>query len=217
MTLNDILKQQNLTDAQIEAILKAMKDNKVYTAGAENLDIRYGKLRQDFDALTAQHGESVKLIEQLRRDSKGSETLQKSVADYQAQIAAMQAQRDQDRLSYALRLALMGGKALDVDYLTYKVLEKHPEWKEHPENALDESGRIKGADDLMAGLKTQFPQQFEGAASSARTVEAQRLPDQQDNRGGVTRSDVLKKPYAERARLFEENPDAYRAAMHSEQ
>lgn len=212
MTLNDILKQQGLTDDQISAISKAMKDNKIYTAGEENLDIRYGKLKQDYDALNTQHGESTKLIEQLQKDNKGNAALQQSVTEYQTQIAAMQAQRDRDRLDYALKLALMGDKALDTDYLAFKAMEKHPEWAEHPENALDESGKIKGVDDLMAGLKTQFPQQFE-STTTARTVDVQRLPDQQDNRGGVTRADVLKKSYAERAKLFEENPDAYKAAM----
>ena len=212
MTLNDILKQQGLTDDQISAISKAMKDNKVFTAGEENLDIRYGKLKQDYDALNTQHSESTKLIEQLQKDNKGNAALQQSVTDYQTQIAALQAQRDRERLDYALKLALMGDKALDTDYLAFKALEKHPEWKEHPENALDESGRLKGADDLLAGLKTQFPQQFE-SATNTRTVEVQRLPDQQDNRGGVTRSDVLKMSYAERTKLYEENPEAYKAAM----
>lgn len=212
MTLNDILKQQGLTDDQISAISKAMKDNKVFTAGEENLDIRYGKLKQDYDALNTQHGESTKLIEQLQKDNKGNAALQQSVTDYQTQIAALQAQRDRERLDYALKLALMSDKALDTDYLAFKALEKHPEWKEHPENALDEAGKLKGADDLLAGLKTQFPQQFE-TTTTTRTVEVQRLPDQQDNRGGVTRSDVLKMSYAERTKLYEDNPDAYKAAM----
>ena len=35
MKLNDILKQQGLTDDQISAISKAMKDNKVFTAGED--------------------------------------------------------------------------------------------------------------------------------------------------------------------------------------
>lgn len=212
MTLNDILKQQNLTDEQIEAITKAMKDGKIYTASEENLDIRYGKLKQDFDNLTAQHGESTKLIEQLQKDNKGNAALQQSVTSYQQQMAAMQAQMARDRLEYALKLALTEDRALDVEYLTYKAMEDHPEWKEHPENALDESGKIKGVDDLRAGLKTRFPQQYE-AMAQGRKVEAQRLPDQRENRPGVTRSDVLKMSYSDRTKLYEENPDAYKAAM----
>ena len=46
MTLQELLKAQNLTDEQVKGILDAMKQNKIYTASEENLDVRYGK----FDA-----------------------------------------------------------------------------------------------------------------------------------------------------------------------
>lgn len=212
MTLQEILKAKGLSDEDVEAIIGEMKQNKIFTASEENLDIRYGKLKQDHDNLAAQHGESTKLIEQLQKDNKGNEALQKSVQDYQTQMEAMQAQMAQDKLGYALRLALMTDKALDPDYLVYKAMEKHPEWKDNPEAALDENGKVKGVDDLVAGLKTQFPAQFE-TAETKRTVEPQKLPPSDNNRGGYTRSEILKKPYAERQRLYADNPEAYKEAM----
>lgn len=211
--LTDILQAQGLSEDQINNISKAMKDGKVYIAGEENLDVRYGKAKQDLAAALERETESTKLIEQLQKDNKGNEALQKSMSDYQARIATIEAQRNQERLTYAIKLALMGEKALDVEYLAYKAMEKHPEWKEHPEDALDESGKVKGVDDLLAGLKTQHPTQFESVVSQ-RQVEPQRLPDQQgDPQRGVTRSDILKKSYADRAKLYADNPDAYNAAM----
>lgn len=45
MTLQELLKAQNLTDEQVKGILDAMKENKIYTASEENLDVRYGKLK----------------------------------------------------------------------------------------------------------------------------------------------------------------------------
>lgn len=182
MTLQEILKAKGLTDEQITEIADDMKQHKIFTAGEENLDIRYGKLKQDHENLTAQYGESTKLIEQLQKDNKGNADLQKSVTDFQSQVAAMQAQMAQERLDYALKLALMGEKAADVDYLTYKAREKHPEWKEHPENALDESGKIKGIDDLVAGLKTQHPMQFEASAPNAKHIDPQPLPKGDDRK-----------------------------------
>ena len=176
MTLTEILQQQGLTEEQIAAITKAMKDGKIYTTVHENMDVRYPKLKGDFDSLTTEHGESVKLIEQLQKDNKGNAALQQSVTEYQTQIAALQAQRDRDRLDYALKLALMAEDAEDTDYLAYKALEKHPEWKEHPENALDESGKIKGVDDLLAGLKVQHPAQFKQPDADGKKVDPQPLP-----------------------------------------
>ena len=44
MTLNEILKANGVNDEAISAIAAAMKENKIYTASEENLDIRYGKL-----------------------------------------------------------------------------------------------------------------------------------------------------------------------------
>lgn len=196
MTLNEILQQQGLTEEQIAAITKAMKDGKIYTTSHENMDVRYPKLKGDFDSLTTEHGESVKLIEQLQKDNKGNEALQKSVTEYQSQIAALQAQRDQDRLAYALKLALMAEDAEDTDYLAYKALEKHPEWKEHPESALDDSGKIKGVDDLMAGLKAQHPTQFKGADSSEKKIEPQPLPEGDGRKHAPTSlADALRMQY----------------------
>lgn len=186
MTLNEIFKQQGLTDEQIKAISEAMKAEKIFTASEENLDIRYGKLKQDFDAQGLQLGESNKLIEQLQKDNKGNAALQQSVTDYQNQMAALQAQMSLERLTYALKIDLMREKALDVDYLVFKAMEKHPEWKAEPEKALDESGKLKGSDDLLAGLKTQHPTQFESSAPDTKKIDPQRLPTGDDRKPAPT-------------------------------
>ena len=68
MTLQEILKAKGLDDKAIEGIIGEMKQNKIFTSAEENLDIRYGKLKTDFDALTKQHGESTALIEQMKKD-----------------------------------------------------------------------------------------------------------------------------------------------------
>jgi seryl-tRNA synthetase len=196
MTLQEILKAKGLTVEQIAEIADEMKQNKIFTAGEENLDIRYGKLKQDHEAMAAQYGESTKLIEQLQKDNKDNEALQKSVSDFQAQAAAAQAQLEQVRLSYALQVALMGEKALDVDYLVFKAMEKHPEWKENPKDALDESGKVKGIDDLVAGLKTQHPTQFETSAPDSKKIDPQPLPKGDDRKPAPTNlAEALREQY----------------------
>ena len=74
-----------------------------------------------------------------------------------------------------------------------------------------EDGKIRGIDDMIAGLKTQFPNQFENAGTTT-TVEPQPLPHTEPG-GTMSRSEFLRKPYAERAAYAKENPDAYREMM----
>lgn len=170
MTIEEILKAQGLTDEQIGAVIKSMDKNKlsVVAEGEENLTTRYGKLKNDFDNLTAQHGESTKLIEQLKKDNAGNQELQGKVTAYETQIAELEAQLRQSQINAAVQLALVNAKALDTDYLAYKLGEKG-------ELELDESGNVKGIDDKIAALKTQYPTQFE-TSSKTIGIKEQRLP-----------------------------------------
>ena len=193
--LTDILQARGLSEDLITAISKDMKDAKVYIAGEENLDVRYGKLKNDHDALLAKDSESTKLIEQLQKDNKGNAALQQSVTDYQQRLAEAEAKLNQQALEYALRVKLMGEDAQDVDYLVYKAMEAHPEWKEHPENAMDEAGQIKGGDDIVAGLKTKHPTQF-NAAKPAPKVDPQPLPGGDDRKPAPTNlAEALRQQY----------------------
>lgn len=204
MNFVEILKANGITDDAIKAIQDAMKANNVYTASEENLDIRYGKLKTDHEGLKQQHAEASNLIKELQSANKGNEGLQTKVSEYEAKIAQLDAELMQTKLEAAIKVELLANKALDVDYLTFKLKEKG-------ELALDESGKIKGWDDKLAGLKTQFPTQFE-AAGQKQIIE-NRLPDEQHSGGGLSRETLLKKPYAERIKLYSENPEAYKEAM----
>lgn len=206
MTLQEILKAKGLDDEQIESVVGEMKQNKIFTTSHENMDVRYPKLKADHESLTAQHGESTKLIESLKASTRDSEALQGKIAAYESQIAQLQQQLRQAQLDAAVKVALLGAKAVDVDYMTFKLKEKG-------ELELDEQGHIKGIEDKLAGLKTQFPSQFESATGSKR-VEEQRLP-KPDPSGGreMTKADFLRKPYAERAAFAAENPEAFQNLM----
>lgn len=205
MTLQEILTSQGLTDEQVTAILGEMKQNKIYVAGEENLDIRYSKLKADHDSLVAQHGESTKLIQQLKAGTKDSEALQGKITAYETQIHALEEQLRQTQLDAAIKVALLGAKAVDVDYLTYKL-------KEAGDLELDEQGRIKDVDRRLTELRMQFPSQFE-ATDDQREILAHKLPDHDENGGGMTKAEFLRKPYAERAAYAAENPEAYQALM----
>lgn len=149
------------------------------------------------------------LIAELKKGTKGNEELQGKITAYEGQVADLQQQLAETKLKSAIKVALLSEKAVDIDYLTFKLEEKLKEKGETLE--LDENDNIKGWDSQLDGLKTQFPTMFE---SGTKKIEPNKLPDGDPNKG-LTRAELLKKSYKERQELFAENPEAYHAAMES--
>lgn len=201
MTIEEILKSKGLSDEDVKAVIGEMKQNKIFTASEENLDIRYGKLKGDHDNLTKQHGEATTLIEQLKKDNAGNADLQNKVTGYETTIADLQKQNEQLKIDSALKIALLEAKVQDVDYLTFKVKEKG-------EIKLDDNGKIKGIDDTLAALKTQFPNQF--TTETQRQVEPQKLPNNPDGlKPGITAEQFSRMGYQSRLKLKQEQPEIY--------
>lgn len=171
MTLQEILKAKGLSDEDVQSVIGEMKQNKIFTANEENLDIRYGKLKGDFDNLTKQHGESTKLIEELKKNSAGNEGLQQKITDYEKAVSDLTTENERLKIDSALKIALLEAKVSDIDYLTFKIKEKG-------EVKLGDDGKIKGIDDTIAALKTQYPQHFE--SESKKKIDENRLPDSND-------------------------------------
>lgn len=203
MTLNEIFKAQGIEDAIANAILAAMKENKIYTTNEENLDVRYGKLKTDFDGKTKELNEANNLIAELKKSNKGNEGMQTKITAYETQVGELQKELQQTKLDAAIKVGLLSEKATDVDYLTFKLKEKG-------ELQLDENEHVKDWNDKIAALKTQFPNQFEN--SNSKKIEENKL-NKPDENGTYTRADILKKSYAERMKIYEENPEAYAEAM----
>ena len=203
MTLKEILKAKGVADDVIESIMGDMKTHKIFTASEENLDIRFGKLKADHDALVQKDTESQKLISELQSATKGQEEVQKQIADYQAQIAKQDEELKQAKTESAMKIGLLsaGAKASDIDYLLFK-MNHDSDWK--PE--LDDNGQVKGLDDKLKGLKTQFPAQFE--ASSPKKIDEKKL-DKPDDKQTVTKDDFKKMGYQSKLKLFNENPELY--------
>lgn len=143
------------------------------------------------------------LIAELKKGTKGNEELQGKITGYETQVAQLQAELEKTKLENAIQLALRDAKAVDPDYLAFKLREKYSA----DELKLDENGKVKGMDDKLAGLKTQFPAQFEGSGS--KKVIENKLPDDQGGGESVTKNDFAKMGYQERLKLFNENPTAY--------
>lgn len=200
MTLTEILKSQGLTDEQIEKVAGEMKQNKIFTAGEENLDIRYKDLKSKFESKSKEHDEASALIEQLKQDNAGNAQLQAKVTEYENTITNLKAELEQSKISAALENALIKANALDVDYMAYK-------FKEKGEVKLDDKGKIKGFDDTLSELKTQYPAQFKSEKNN-KIIE-NKLPDN-DGNSEITKEQFSKMSYQDRVKLYNDNPELYK-------
>ena len=140
MTLEELFKARGLDDTDIKAIFEDMKTNKIFTAGEENLDIRYSKLKTQHEGVTKQLTEANTLIESLKQSNKGNEELQGKISAYETQIQQLTEELENAKLVSAIIVELLSAKALVVDYLAFKLKEKG-------ELALDDNGKIKDWDD----------------------------------------------------------------------
>lgn len=201
MTLQEILRAKGMSDEDIQSVLGEMKTNKIFTTIHENMDVRYPKLKGDFDTLTTQHNELV-------ANSQDMGVLQGKITSYEATIAQLNEQLNEQKVDAAMdrKLTSSGAKPEDLDYLKFQ-------WKKKGEITLDDNGEIKGGDDAIAGLKTQHPVHFE-TAQQQREIQSHRLQDRDTDSGNtVTKEQFEKMGYNSRVELKKNDPELYAQLM----
>ena len=198
MNLTEILKANGVDDEVIGKITADMKTNKVFTAGEENLDIRYGKLKNDHALAQQSIADLQSQIAQFEQLKSQNATL---VEEANKKLAELQAENDRIKLDNAVERALIEAKVQDVDYMKFKLKEKHPDGFK-----LDENGKIESINTVLDDLKVQFPNQF---AKVEKKIEEKKLEKSDDNNGGISSEQFGKMNYHERAKLFKENPEQY--------
>lgn len=167
---------------------------------------KYSTLEAENQTNASKLTEANNLIAQLQKAAKDGEGVQAQVTAYQDKVKELEAQLAETKLNAEIKVGLLAEKALDVDYLTYKLREKG-------ELTLDENGKIKGWEDKIAALKTQIPTQFEKTAE--KQIIENKLPTGDGGGDTLTRESILKKPYSERMKIYSENPEGYKNAMKS--
>lgn len=122
-------------------------------------------------------GNATKLIEELKKASKGDEGMQQKISTYETENARLQRELEETKINAAIKVALLEAHVVDSDYMTYKIKtglkEKNEELK------LDDDGNIKGWDNMLTSLKAQFPTQFTASSGSddgQRHILENRLP-----------------------------------------
>ena len=198
MHLKEIMSANGIDNAVIEKIASEMKANKIYTASEENLDIRYGKLKNEHTALAQQTSD---LQAQIAQFEQLKVQLTSQAEEANKKIAEMQSENAKIKTDYALERALMEAKVQDVDYLKYKLKEKHPDGFK-----LDANGKIESINTVIDDLKVQFPNQF---VKTEKKIEEKKLEKSDNDNGGISSEQFSKMNYHERAKLFKENPEQY--------
>ena len=187
MDIIEILKQIfSATDDQAAAFSAAMKENKIYTTAHENMDVRYPKMKTDYEGVVQERDTANATIAELKKAAKGQENLQAIITNHEGTIQKLTEQLAQEKLNAAIKVGLLSAKAADVDYLTFKLNEK---LKADGETlTLDENGNIKGWNDKVDGLKTQFPNMFEAVndGNNPDGLEVIPLPLRKGNGGNDT-------------------------------
>ena len=198
MNLLEILKANGIDDEVAGKITADMKANKIFTAGEDNLDVRYSKLKNDYTASTQQITDLQSQIAQFEQAKSQNATL---IEEANKKVAELQEENARIKTDYALDRALMEAKVQDVDYMKFKLKEKHPEGFK-----LDENGKIESINTVLDDLKVQFPNQF---SKTEKKIEEKKLEKTDDTNTGITSEQFSKMNYHEKAKLFKENPEQY--------
>lgn len=198
MNLQEILASNGIADETIANITSQMKANKVFIAGEDNLDIRYAKLKNDHTASQQTIADLQAQVAQFEQFKVQNLAL---VEDANKKLEALQSENTRIRTDYAIERALIEAKVQDVDYMKYKLKEKHTDGFK-----LDENGKIESINTVLDDLKIQFPNQF---AKEQKKIEEKKLEKTDDNNGGITSEQFNKMNYHEKAKLFKENPEQY--------
>lgn len=154
---------------------------------------KHDALQALFDGQKTELETANNLIAELKKGTKGNEELQGKITNYESVVVPeLQKQLAETKAKGALKVALLSAKALDIDYLTYKLNEKLK--AEGKALELDENENIKGWDDLLSGLKTQCPKHFESTSGSG--IDPNPLPEgEPGNAEPQTLADAIRMQY----------------------
>ena len=201
------INEHNGNEANKEKLIKLANLESGEYVGKGKHDSEIERLNTLLSGKTTELDKANNLITELKKGTKGNEELQGKITGYETQVADLQKQLQETKVKAAIKVALLSEKAVDVDYLTFKVNEKLAEQGKTLE--LDENDNIKGWDDVISGLKTQFPTQFETTQAGGRKVDPNPLPKGDPQGATVTKEQFDKMGYQSRLKLKQEQPEVY--------
>ena len=145
----------------------------------------------------------------MKKSNKGNEALQKQVTDYEQQMAQLQKELEETKVDAEAKVSLLAAKAVDVDYLLYKLKENAR--KEGKPITLDDNGKINGWDAMLESLQTQSPNMFETASSNDgyQVLNPNKLKNGDGGEMTTTKEQFMAMGYEERMALKQKNEKLY--------
>lgn len=172
---------------------------------------KYDALQELFKGKETELNTANGLIADLKKGTKGDEELQTKITTYETQVGQLQAQLQETKVKSAIKIALLSEKAVDVDYLTFKLNSKLKE--EGKTIELDDNDNIKNWSDMLSDLKTQFPTWFEngdsGNGNGFKPYDNNGLPKGDQNKT-VTKEQFRSMSFEERMNLKKTNEELYK-------
>lgn len=175
---------------------------------------KHDALQALFDGQKTELDKANGLIAELQKGTKGMEDMQSKISTYETEKAQLQAENEALKVKYALDVAMRdaGVKKENAELLSIALERKLKEKNEKIE--LDANGNIKGWDDKLKDLKTQFPVMFEaGSGGGEGGSEYQPLEGGGLPKGGtektVTKEQFRNMSYEERVALKQSNEKLY--------
>lgn len=175
---------------------------------------KYDGLQASFDGQKAELDKANGLIAELQKGTKGMEDMQAKISTYETEKAQLQAENEALKVKYALDVAMRdaGVKKENAELLSIALERKLKEKDEKIE--LDANGNIKGWDDKLKDLKTQFPVMFEAGGGEGgdgyQPIDNNGLP-RGDSEKNVTKEQFRNMSYEERAALKKTNEKLYQS------
>lgn len=184
---------------------EANKDKKIKLAnlsdGGYVAKGKYTDLETTHNSKLSELENANKLIAELKKSTKADEGLQSKISEYESEIEDLNSQLEKERVDNAIKIALLEAKVTDIDYMTYKLKDKE-------EITIDDKGHIEGWEEMLSGLKTQFPNHFE--SSESKKIDEHKLEGGDGGKSTITKEQFDKMSYNQRNELFKSDPDTYR-------
>lgn len=196
------------TEEQTKSFTDAMKAKKIYTASEENMDTRYGKLKEQSAAKDKQLKEFQDKIAAFESGMTGQEALQQDLTAAQTRIAELEAKLKKAQVEAQGHAALVaaGANADAIDFLMFR-LQAEGELEQ------DENGKVKGLDEKIEALKTQQPVHFAESSNNNGGYQVYQPNKLNQGNGGnltYTKEQFRGMSYEERLALKQKNENLYR-------
>jgi hypothetical protein len=201
MKFEEVLKANEIDEEKVSAVLAAMKENKIYLSGEEDIDTRYGKLKGQHEQATGELKEAQALIKQLQEATSSNEEAQRQIGEYETRIAELEGEKVAAELQAAIRVAAIEYGAKDSDYIIWKLQQSEERLE------IDESGRLKDASELMASIKKAAPEQFK--AETTIEIDVAKLNRGDPRATEISAKEFSKMGYQERLELKANEPELY--------